>query len=72
MQIGTALLADDLAARRHATSHGLVVIGTLGVLVRAKRLRLLPAVLPLIEQLRAGGHRLGQTAITQALRAAGE
>ena len=30
-------------------------IGTLGVLVRAKRLRLLPAVLPPIEQLRASG-----------------
>jgi predicted nucleic acid-binding protein len=42
------------------------------VLVRAKRLQLLPAVQPLIEQLRASGHRLSQAAITDALRAAGE
>ena len=72
MEIGAALMADDLAARHHAAGLGLTVIGTLGVLVRAKRLRLLPAVLPLIEQLRASGHRLGQTAIAEALRAAGE
>ena len=72
MEIGAALMADDLAARHHATGLGLTVIGTLGVLVRAKRLRLLPAVLPLIDRLRASGHRLGATAIADALRAAGE
>ena len=72
LEIGAALLADDLAARRHAADVGLAVIGTLGVLVRAKQLQLLPAVLPLIEQLRASGHRLSPSAITDALRAAGE
>ena len=72
MEIGAALLADDLAARHHAAGLGLTVIGTLGVLVRAKRLQLLPAVRPLIEQLRASGHRLGPSAIADALRAAGE
>ena len=72
LEIGAALMADDLAARHHAAGLGLTVIGTLGVLVRAKRLQLLPAVLPLIEELRASGHRLGQTAIADALRAAGE
>jgi uncharacterized protein len=72
VEIGAALMADDLAARRHAAALGLTVIGTLGVLVRAKQLRLLPAVLPLIEQLRASGHRLGPAAIADALRAAGE
>lgn len=72
MEIGAALMADDLAARRHAAGLGLTVIGTLGVLVRAKRLGLLPAVQPLIEQLRASGHRLSQSAIADALQAAGE
>lgn len=72
MEIGAALMADDLAARHHAAGLGLTVIGTLGVLVRARHLRLLPAVLPLIEQLRASGHRLGPSAIADALRAAGE
>ena len=72
LAIGAALMADDLAARHHATRLGLTVIGTLGVLVRAKRLQLLPAVRPLIDQLRATGHYLGQSTIADALRAAGE
>lgn len=51
---------------------GLVVIGALGVLVIAKRVGLLPALGPLIEQLRAGGHRLSESAVADALTAAGE
>ena len=31
MEIGAALMADDLAARHHAAGLGLTVIGTLGV-----------------------------------------
>lgn len=48
------------------------MIGTLGVLVRAKRTGLLPAVAPLIEQLRVSGHRLSESAVADALPAAGE
>jgi predicted nucleic acid-binding protein len=72
IEIGAALLADDLAARRYAAQQNLLVIGTLGVLVRAKRQGMLPMVRPLIERLLAGGHRLGATAIDQALKAASE
>lgn len=72
VQIGAALLTDDMAARRYAARRGLAVMGTLGILVGAKRLGLLPAVLPAIEQLRAGGHYLGATSVAVALAAAGE
>lgn len=72
LEIGAAVLVDDLAARRHAQALQLVVIGTLGVLVRAKRRGLLTQVAPLIERLRAGGQRLSQTAVAEALGAAGE
>lgn len=72
IEIGAALLADDRAARLHASARGLVVIGTLGVLVWAKRIGLLQAVAPLVEQLHAGGHRLGAAAIAAALLAAQE
>ena len=72
MQIGARLLADDQAARHYAAQMGLEVIGTLGVLVLAKRLGLLPAVQPLVQRLRAGGQRLSHTAVLQALAAAGE
>jgi predicted nucleic acid-binding protein len=72
MEIGAALLADDLAARHYAQGLGLTLIGTLGVLVRAKRKGLVPAVRPLVEQLRAGGQRLSHSAVAEALTAAGE
>lgn len=72
IEIGAALLADDLAARHHAQGLGLTVIGTLGVLVRAKRKGLVPAVRPLVEQLRASGQRLSHSAVAEALTAAGE
>ena len=72
VEIGAGLLADDLAARQHAAVLGLLVIGTLGVLVLAKRAGRLAAVKPLIERLRASGQRLSQAAVADALTAAQE
>ena len=72
LEIGAGLLADDLVARQHAAALGLMVIGTLGVLVLAKRAGRLAAVKPLIERLRASGQRLSQAAVADALTAAQE
>ena len=72
LEIGSGLLADDRAARAYAEAHGLQVIGTLGVLVRARRRGSVPALKPLIERLRAGGQRLSNEAVAAALAAAGE
>lgn len=72
LEIGAGLLVDDLAARRHAQAVQLAVIGTLGILVLAKRRGLLSVVRPCIDQLRAGGQRLSHTAVAEALAAAGE
>lgn len=51
MEIGAGLLADDRAARQHAMHLGLAVIGTLGVLINAKRAGHLAHVRPLIRTL---------------------
>jgi uncharacterized protein len=72
VEIHAGLLADDMAARLHATRLGVPVIGTLGVLVRAKRRGLVLTVAPLIERLRASGQRLSHGAVAEALAAAGE
>ena len=45
------LLVDERAGRAVATREGLTTLGAVGVLVRAKRAGLLPAVRPLIERL---------------------
>jgi predicted nucleic acid-binding protein len=68
--IGAALLADDQAARACAVRLGLVTVGTLGVLVKAHRLGLVPELRALIEQLRGSGYWLGDATIEQALAAA--
>ena len=72
IELKAALLADDLAARRRAEALGLVTIGTLGVLIRAKRKGLLPQVRPEVDRLRASGYWLGDDLLRAALRVAGE
>lgn len=46
---------DDLKARRMALAVGLRVTGTLGLLARAKRAGLFPALRPLVEKMQRGG-----------------
>ncbi|MGH8802248.1 MAG: DUF3368 domain-containing protein [Casimicrobiaceae bacterium] len=72
LELGTILLADDLTARRHAQSLGLAIIGSLGVLVRAKHANLLSSVAPLVDELRSTGYWLSEVAVHAARTAANE
>ncbi|MBK8895256.1 MAG: DUF3368 domain-containing protein [Propionivibrio sp.] len=72
LEIDAGLLLDDRAAVGYARALGLKVIGTLGLLVLAKRRGLIERVSPLIGQLQAGGHYLGPNVVQAALHAAGE
>jgi len=45
------ILVDELAGREVARQCGLTILGTLGILVRAKQARLCPSVAPLLERL---------------------
>lgn len=57
------VVLDDLAARRIADGLGLLVIGTVGVLLLARRAGRIAAVLPLVERLRATGFRLSDDVV---------
>lgn len=72
LDMGAALLVDDRAARRHAEALGLAVLGTLGVLVLAKRRGLLAEVKPIVHAMRDQGHHISQAALDAVLQAAGE
>jgi predicted nucleic acid-binding protein len=72
LHLHAALLVDDLAARRQASAMGLQVIGTLGVLVLAKRRGLIPLVAPVVRNMRSGGHYISEAALRAVLEAAGE
>jgi predicted nucleic acid-binding protein len=66
------LLVDERAARRAAGALGLGVIGTLGVLLAAKRKRLITEVRPLVDELLRQGFWVSPRLVRGALLAAGE
>ena len=66
------LLVDERAARRAARALGLRVIGTLGVLLAAKRKRLITEVRPLLDELLRKGFWVSPRLVRQSLLAAGE
>lgn len=66
------VILDERLARRHAERLGLVLTGTLGVLLKAKARGLVPEVGPLIQQVRNAGIRLSDGLIRKVLDLAGE
>lgn len=69
---GTTAILDDLAARRCASSLGIPVRGTLGLILTAKRRRMIPQARPVLEQLRAAGMYLSDSVLNRALKTVGE
>ena len=66
------VILDDRSARRLALRLGLPVVGTVGILLRAKRTGLIPAVEPLLAKLLDVGFRLSPTIRDKVLMDAGE
>ena len=66
------LLLDDRRARRIAAESGRPVIGTLGLLVRAREEGFVAALRPLIEQLRSTGYFISDDLVVQALSSRNE
>lgn len=69
---GTVSIVDDLAARRCAEVLGLDFIGTLGLVLRAKRTGVLPAARPAVDKLLAAGMYLSEKILNRALALVGE
>lgn len=61
------VVLDDLAARDLAASQGLRVIGTVGILIAARRKGVIPSAISLLENLREEGFRLSDD-IVDAVR----
>lgn len=66
------VLIDERAGRMVAQERGLVVRGTLGVLVHARETRAIPALRPVLDALAAEGFRLSPLLVAEALRRVGE
>lgn len=63
---------DDLESRRCAQALGIYVIGTLGVVLRAKRSGLIPAARPIVTRLRQVGLYVEGDLVDRALAHIGE
>lgn len=66
------VLVDDLAARQAAVRLGLSVIGTLGILLAAKKRGLVDAIEPLLQALKHQGFWIAASLEASVLRSAGE
>jgi len=71
-QSGAVAVLDDAAARQCARSLGIPVVGTLGVVLAAKRMGWIVAARPLVEQLLEDGLYLSRTLVVAALAEVGE
>ena len=69
---GSLVLLDDRLARRIALLSGVVCTGTLGVLLKAKSVGLLPLVRPVLEVLRGHGMRIHDDLVRRVLAIAQE
>ena len=65
------VVMDEKKGRRKLTQLGLPKIGTLGILLKAKQQRLLPAIKPELEQLRQKGFSISDTVMSSFLAEAG-
>jgi predicted nucleic acid-binding protein len=63
---------DDHAARRCAEALGVRFLGSVGVILRAKRRGLIAAAAPLLQALPHHGFHIAQSLLDEALRIAGE
>lgn len=69
---GRMALLDDMAGRRCALAHGLPLMGTLGIVLEAKKSGRLVNARPVLEDLLRGGMYLRRSVLDDALALVGE
>ena len=68
----STLILDDQKARKAATSLGLEVTGTLGIIIKAKKLEIVPSIMPILLKLQETNFRLTVEIQNEALKQTNE
>ena len=71
-ELKAPLVIDDRQGRAAARRLGMAIMGVAGVLIRAKEASLIPAVRPLLDDVRQRGYWLSDELINVAAKLAGE
>ena len=71
-QTDCTVVVDDHAARQCAKAFGMSTLGTVGVILRAKRDGLIPMAGPLIRALPRSGCHIARALVNEAIHLAGE
>jgi uncharacterized protein len=71
-RLSAILLIDERRGRVVASDRGLRIIGTLAVLITARRRGLIPALNPLLQSLLNGGYFISEALVQAALMSVGE
>lgn len=69
---GTIAILDDQRARVYAQWHGVPVVGTLGIVLRAKQQGMIPLARPILQELIERGMYLAKAVAERALALVGE
>ncbi len=69
---GSPIILDDYKARKIAEHPGIIVTGTIGVIIKAKLNGIIPAIKPLLEKIKQTDFRLSADIELQALKEANE
>jgi len=72
VKLQVPLLIDEIKGRVAAKQHNVDVIGTGGILIAAKKQKILTAVKPVLEDLTSIGYRLSENLIKEILKRANE
>ena len=66
------LIIDELKGRSIARKLGIRLTGALGILITAKKKKIIPEVRPILEQIQATNFRISESLVKTVLRSAGE
>ena len=69
---GSTIILDDLKARTIAQKLGIEITGTIGIIVKAKLIGVIPSIKPYLDKIRKNGFHLTDEIEKQALLIAGE